>query len=174
MQSMGLAQQSGAQPTPAQPPQAALARASLIYSPPQQGALGWPWQPPTLQCSLIHLLLCFPQELSDHWGNVCITPQICWVQPRAEQRPTCPGTLTLKGQKLSLVSLRDTEAVPVISLAQWPSQWPLAEVPQALSGTGGSSLSCQSHHLIQINGPRSTSPQSNCWITSCLAFTPKF
>lgn len=82
------------------------------------------------------------------------TPQVCSVQPILKQCPTCWCTLTLKEQKITLDSLIDTGAnVILISQAKWPSQWSLAEVLQALSGIGGSSRSCQSHHLIQIKGP---------------------
>ncbi|KAL2305026.1 hypothetical protein Nmel_006995 [Mimus melanotis] len=79
------------------------------------------------------------------------TPQICRVQPILEQCPTCQGTLALKGQKITLINLINTEVdVTVISQAKWPPQWSLAEVLRALSGIGGSFCSYQSCHLIHF------------------------
>ena len=63
------------------------------------------------------------------------TSQILWVQTISDKCPTCKCTLSLQGQKIIITAIIDTGAdVTVISQDKWPSNWPLTEVPRALTG----------------------------------------
>lgn len=127
--------------------------------------MAWtPFPPCTVpKGTCITQLILFPHEsqppVEEHkervggFGSTGI-PQILWVQAISDRRPTCKCTLSLRGHKVTLTSILDTRAdVTVISQAKWPPAWALTEVPQALTGIGGSSRSYQSHHLIQVMGP---------------------
>lgn len=70
------------------------------------------------------------------------------------RRPTCKCTLSLRGHQVMLTGILDTGTnVTVISQAKWPPAWALTEVPQALTGIGGSSFCYQSHHLNHVMRP---------------------
>ena len=97
------------------------------------------------------------QKGKEEWGGESDptgTSQILWVQTISDKRPTCKCTLSLQGQKIIITGIIDTRAdVTDISQDKWPSNWPLTEVPHALTGIGGVSKSFQSQNLIQITGP---------------------